>query len=91
MLMSYKTAIFCKEPFSACFFFLHNAAVLMRGFLTLPLGGVNQGKGREGKGRDRRKRRRRTQNAINFNKHNALIFLFWRSELPVFVEEMKNW
>lgn len=39
--MSYKTAVFCKEAFSA-----QNTAVLMRGFLTLPLGGVNQGKGR---------------------------------------------
>lgn len=28
------------------FFLLQNAALLMRGFLTLPLGGVNQGKGR---------------------------------------------
>lgn len=77
-----------QRVFFLLLFSAHCGSAADAWFPQSPSGRCEPGRG---KGRNRRKRRRRTQNAVNFNKHNVLIYLFWRSELPVFVEEMKHW
>jgi len=62
--MSNEQQYSAKSLFPSAFF-LHNAALLMRGFLTLPLGGVNQGKGREETGEREGEEHRTQSTSIN--------------------------
>lgn len=66
---------FCNEPFSSCFFSAQCGSI--GAWFSQPPSGRCEPRKR--KGRDRIKRRRRTQNTVNFNRHNILLFLFLRT------------